>query len=68
MGCMIPKEMKNDLHYGDVQGDVLPPSHGTNTRCSVVKQTSLLMDEKDWRQTSPFQVSADVKELLRLRT
>ena len=41
---MIPKEMKYNLHYGDVRGDVrgddLPPSHGTNTSCCVVKKTS----------------------------
>ena len=68
MGCMIPKEMKNDLHYSDVRGDVLPPPHGTNTSCGIVKQTSLLMSKKDWRQTSLFQVNADVKARLRLRT
>ena len=27
MGPMIPKEMKYNLHYGDVRGDVLPPPH-----------------------------------------
>ena len=37
MGPMIPKEMKNNLHYGEVRGDVLPPPHGTNTICSVAK-------------------------------
>ena len=37
---MIPKEMKYNLHYGKVHGDVLPPPHGTNTICSVVKLTS----------------------------
>ena len=37
---MIPKEMKYNLHYGDEQGDALPPSHGTNTSCSLVKQAS----------------------------
>ena len=40
MGPMIPKEMKYNLPYGDVRGDVLPPPHGTNTSCSAVKQTS----------------------------
>ena len=34
---MIPKEMKYNLHYGKVRGDVLPPPQGTNTSCSVVK-------------------------------
>ena len=34
---VIPKEMKYNLHFGDVRGDVLPPPHGTNTSCSVVK-------------------------------
>ena len=38
MGPTIPKEMKYNLHYGDVRGDVLPPPHGTNTSCSVAKQ------------------------------
>ena len=33
---MILKEMKYNLHYGDVQEDVLPPPNGTNTSCSVV--------------------------------
>ena len=37
MSQMIPKEMKYNMHYGDVRGDVLPTPHGTNTRCSVVK-------------------------------
>ena len=30
-----PKEMKYNLHYGKVRGDILPPPHGTNTGCSV---------------------------------
>ena len=38
MGPMIPKEMKYNLYYGKVRGDVLPPPHGTNTSCSVVKK------------------------------
>ena len=33
MGPIIPKEMKFNLHYGKVRGDVLPPPHGTNTSC-----------------------------------
>ena len=37
MGPMIPKEMKYNLHYGKVQGDILPLPHSTNTSCSVVK-------------------------------
>ena len=37
MGSMIPKEMKYNLHYGDVRGDILPPPYDTNTSCSVVK-------------------------------
>ena len=28
---MIPKEMKYNLHFGDVRGDVLTPPHRTNT-------------------------------------
>ena len=35
MGPMIPKQMKYNLHYGDVRGDVVPPPLGTNTSCSV---------------------------------
>ena len=35
---MIPKEIKYNLHYGDVRGDVLPPPHGTYTSCSVVRK------------------------------
>ena len=34
MEQMIQKEMKYNLHYGDVREDVLPPPHGTNTSCS----------------------------------
>ena len=34
---MIRREMKYNLHYVDVRGDVLPPPHCTNTSCSVVK-------------------------------
>ena len=37
---MIPREMKYNLLYGKVRGDVLPPAHGTNTSCSVAKYTS----------------------------
>ena len=29
---MITKEMKYNLHYDEVRGDVLPPPHGTNTQ------------------------------------
>ena len=38
MGPMILKEMKHNLHYGKVRGDVLLPSHGTNTSCSVMSK------------------------------
>ena len=31
------KEIKFNLHYGEVPGDVLPASHGTYTSCSVIK-------------------------------
>ena len=34
---MIPKEMKYNLDYGEVRGDVLSPAHGTNTSWSAVK-------------------------------
>ena len=39
MGPMIAKEMKYNLHYGKVWGDVLLLPHDTNTSCSVVKET-----------------------------
>ena len=29
---MIPKEIKYNLHYDDVRGDVLRPPHGTMLR------------------------------------
>ena len=41
MGPMIPKEMKYDLHYSDVRGDVLPQPYGTNTSCSIEDFPSL---------------------------
>ena len=37
MGQLILKEMKYNMHYGDVRRDVLPTPHGYNTSCSVVK-------------------------------
>ena len=40
MGQMIPKEMKYNLLYGEVRGDVLRPPRGTIICCSVVKKTS----------------------------
>ena len=43
IGPMIPKEMKYNLHYGKVRGDVLPPPHGTNTSCSVVSHLLFLL-------------------------
>ena len=33
----IPKEMKYNLHYGEVLEDILRPPHGINTSRSVVK-------------------------------
>ena len=33
---MILKEIKYNLHYGDVGADVLPSPQGTNTSYSVV--------------------------------
>ena len=38
MGPMIPKEMKYNLHYGDVLEAVLPPPQGTKTSYSVVNK------------------------------
>ena len=32
--------MKNNLHYGDVRGDVPPPPPGTNTSCRVLDTAS----------------------------
>ena len=43
---MIPKEMKYNLHYGDVREDVLPPPHGTNTSCSLEKLTMMIKESK----------------------
>ena len=40
---MILKEMKYNLHYGNVRGDVLPPPRGTNTSYSVVKPSKYLL-------------------------
>ena len=40
IGPMIPKDMKYNLHCGEVRGNILPPSHGTNTSCSEVKYKS----------------------------
>ena len=37
MGPLVPQEMKYNLHYGDVRGDVLPPPHNTNTSLREVK-------------------------------
>ena len=38
MGPMIPKEMKSNLHYGEVRGDFLWPPHGINTSYSVCRR------------------------------
>ena len=46
MGPSIPKEMKYELHYGDVRGGVLPPPHGTNTSCSVVNVKKIAFGNK----------------------
>ena len=35
MGPMIAKEMRYNLHHGDVRGDVLPPPHGSNMSFSL---------------------------------
>ena len=32
---MIPKEIKYNLHYDDVRGDVLQPPHGTTSYSRV---------------------------------
>ena len=44
---MIPKEMKYNLHYGDVREDALPPPHGTNTSCSVLNKPLLRIYKKN---------------------
>ena len=41
MGPMIQKEMKYNLHYGNVRGDVLPPPHGTTPAAPDYKLSSL---------------------------
>ena len=43
MGPMIPKEMKYNLHYGDVRGDVLPPPNDTNTSLIFSRNCSLFL-------------------------
>ena len=35
MGPMIQKEMRYNLHHGDVRGDVLPLPHGSNMSFSL---------------------------------
>ena len=47
---MIPKEMKYNLHYGDVREDVLPPPHGTNTSCSLEKLTMMIKVSNNYFQ------------------
>ena len=32
------RKLKYNLHYGEVQGEVMRPPHGTNTRGSEVKK------------------------------
>ena len=44
MSPMIPKEMKYNLHCGDVRGDVLPPPYGTNTSSNEVCNTAYPFD------------------------
>ena len=35
MGPVTPKEMKYNLHYGEVRRDVLSPPHGTITKVKI---------------------------------
>ena len=42
MGPMITKEMKYNLHYGEVQGDVLPP-----LQCSKVNVKKIVFGNKE---------------------
>ena len=39
MGLVVRKEMKYNLHYGEVRRDVLRPPHGTNTSCTLPLET-----------------------------
>ena len=47
MGPMILKEMKYNLHYGNVRGDVLRPPHGTNTSCSKINVKKIAFENKE---------------------
>ena len=47
MGPMIPKEMKYNLHYGKVWGDVLPPSHYYQLRCSKINVKKIAFGNKE---------------------
>ena len=62
MGPMIPKEMKYNLHYGKVRGDVLSPTHGTNTSCSKINVKNIAFGNKEHTTDKKMGVSV----LLRL--
>ena len=47
MGPMIPKEMKYNLHYGNIRGDFLPPPHGTNTTMCTTENTEAQRKKKN---------------------
>ena len=59
MGPMIPKEMKYNLHYSEVRGDVLPPPHGTNTSRIALKIAF-------WNKEHTTDQKMEVSVLLRL--
>ena len=40
---MIPKEMKYNLHYGEVRGDVVPPPYGTNTSKALLQLANVTL-------------------------
>ena len=44
---MIPKEMKYNPYYGDVQEDGLPPPHDTNTSCSKISVKKIAFENKE---------------------
>ena len=43
MGPIITKEMKYNLHYGEVRGIVLRPPDGTSTSCTILFNTNLFL-------------------------
>ena len=54
---MIPKEMKYNLYYGDVRGDVLPPPHGSinDTKRNSTQSTRITLAlQRNEKVTKPL--------------